>query len=125
MVRAATPDAVLTGVELLADLTGRDLLVVDVGGATTDVYSVLTPDAELSGPRAEVAGTAWRSRTVEGDLGLRHTAEGLVGAAEAEGLDLGAELREAARHRAEHPAFKAETEAERAADIELSALAAA
>ncbi|TDB69591.1 hypothetical protein E1182_29500, partial [Micromonospora sp. KC721] len=40
LVRAATPDAVLTGVEVLADTVGGDLVVVDVGGATTDVYSV-------------------------------------------------------------------------------------
>jgi hypothetical protein len=39
LVRAATPDAVLTAVERLAG--AHDLLVVDVGGATTDVYSVL------------------------------------------------------------------------------------
>src|SRR6185436_15014333 len=39
LVRAATPDAVLAAVELLADLTGTGVLVVDVGGATTDVYS--------------------------------------------------------------------------------------
>ncbi|HEU5129383.1 MAG TPA: glutamate mutase L [Glycomyces sp.] len=125
MVRAATPDAVLTGIELLADLTGEDLLAVDVGGATTDVYSVLTPDAELSGPRAEVAGTAWRSRTVEGDLGVRHTATGIVEAAAADGLDVPAALRDAARHRADHPGFRAATDAERADDAALSALAAA
>ncbi|MBO4210983.1 glutamate mutase L, partial [Micromonospora echinofusca] len=34
LVRAATPDAVLTGVEVLADAVGGDLAVVDVGGAT-------------------------------------------------------------------------------------------
>nr|WP_245598540.1 glutamate mutase L [Glycomyces arizonensis] len=124
MVKAATPDAVLTGIELLADMTGEDLLAVDVGGATTDVYSVLTPDAEMSGPRAEVAGTAWRSRTVEGDLGVRHTATGIVEAAEAADLDVPTTLRDAARHRTEHPGFRAETEAERTADAELSALAA-
>src|SRR4029453_18084222 len=40
LVRAATPDAVLAAVELLADVTSAGVLVVDVGGATTDVYSV-------------------------------------------------------------------------------------
>ncbi|WP_211253294.1 glutamate mutase L, partial [Glycomyces tenuis] len=118
MVKAATPDAVLTGIELLTDLLGEDLLAVDVGGATTDVYSVLTPDAERSGPRAEAAGTAWRSRTVEGDLGVRHTATGVVEAAEADGLDVPAAIRGAARHRAEHPDFRAETEAEQRIDAE-------
>jgi hypothetical protein len=121
MVKAATPDAVLTGVELLAETTGADLLVIDVGGATTDVYSVLTPDAEMEGPRAEVAGTAWRSRTVEGDLGVRHTAVGIVEAAEEEDLPTGWGLPEAARLRAANPAFQASDPAD---DAELSALAA-
>jgi uncharacterized protein (TIGR01319 family) len=125
MVRAATPDAVLTGVEmaaeLLAETGGGDLLVIDVGGATTDVYSVLTPDAEREGPRAEVAGTAWRSRTVEGDLGVRHTAVGITEAADDEDLPTSWGLPEAARLRAANPAFRASDAAD---DAELSALAA-
>jgi uncharacterized protein (TIGR01319 family) len=32
LVRGATPDVVLTAVELLATLSGGDLMVVDVGG---------------------------------------------------------------------------------------------
>ena len=40
MVRGATPDVVLTGVEVLAQAVG-DVVVVDVGGATTDVHSVV------------------------------------------------------------------------------------
>ncbi|MFI5892205.1 glutamate mutase L [Actinoplanes sp. NPDC051513] len=89
LVRAATPDAVLAGVELLADLTGTGVLVVDVGGATTDVYSALVPDAELTeGPRRDVAGTLWRARTVEGDLGVAVGAPGTVAAATAEKLAL-------------------------------------
>ncbi|GIM94855.1 glutamate mutase L [Paractinoplanes toevensis] len=89
LVRAATPDAVLAGVELLADLTGAGVLVVDVGGATTDVYSALLPDAEAeNGPQRDVAGTLWRSRTVEGDLGVAVGAGGTVAAATAEKLAL-------------------------------------
>jgi hypothetical protein len=87
LVRSATPDAVLAAVELLADTTGAGVLVVDVGGATTDVYSALVPDAESeSGPRRDVAGTLWRSRTVEGDLGVGVGAPGVVAAAGAERL---------------------------------------
>jgi len=87
LVRSATPDAVLAAVELLADATGAGVLVVDVGGATTDVYSALVPDAESeSGPRRDVAGTMWRSRTVEGDLGVGVGAGGVVAAAGAERL---------------------------------------
>ncbi len=86
LVRAATPDAVLSGVEVLADVAGGDLVVVDVGGATTDVYSVLTPDERAGGPGREVAGELWRARTVEGDLGVRWSAPGVVRAAVEERL---------------------------------------
>ena len=81
LVRAPTPDAVLTGVEVLAEVTG-DVLVVDVGGATTDVYSVLTTPAD----QGAAAGTAAATRTVEGDLGVRWSAPGVIAAAGAEGL---------------------------------------
>jgi uncharacterized protein (TIGR01319 family) len=80
LVRAPTPDAVLTGVEVLAEVAG-DVLVVDVGGATTDVYSVLTTPAS-----GAVAGDATAVRTVEGDLGMRWSARGVVAAAMAERL---------------------------------------
>jgi uncharacterized protein (TIGR01319 family) len=91
MVRAATPDAVLTGVEMLADgaagLPGAgDVLVIDVGGATTDVYSVTDPSADEAGAHREVVEVMWRARTVEGDLGVRWSAPGVVDAASAERL---------------------------------------
>ena len=80
LVRAATPDAVLAGVELLADGAGPgdEVVVVDVGGATTDVYSVLTPDPEEASLHREVVEVLWRERTVEGDLGMRWSAPGVV-----------------------------------------------
>ncbi|MGN9893701.1 glutamate mutase L [Micromonospora sp. L31] len=127
LVRAATPDAVLTGVEVLADTLGGDLAVVDVGGATTDVYSVLTPDERADGPGREVAGTLWRARTVEGDLGMRWSAPGVVRAAAEERLLAVGEqdvLARAAAVRAAAPGFLAESGAERAADRRIAALAA-
>ena len=89
MVRAATPDVVLAGVEVLADGAPErrsrrepgDVLVVDIGGATTDVYSVITPEGEDAGLRKEVVETMWRARTVEGDLGMRWNAANVVEAA--------------------------------------------
>jgi uncharacterized protein (TIGR01319 family) len=92
-VRAATPDAVLAGVEVLADgapaagVPGAgDVLVVDVGGATTDVYSVITPAGEDATLATQVVAPLWRARTVEGDLGMRWGAPGVVTAALAERL---------------------------------------
>lgn len=81
LVRGATPDVVLTGVELLAQQVEGDLLVVDVGGATTDVYSVLKQLDD-----SEVAGALAASRTVEGDLGMRWSAQGVAAAAAQEKL---------------------------------------
>ena len=60
MVRGATPDVVLTGVELLArgldaERPGvGDVVVVDVGGATTDVHSVVELDPEDAALSREV-----------------------------------------------------------------------
>ncbi|RIV37393.1 glutamate mutase L [Micromonospora radicis] len=127
LVRAATPDAVLTGVEALAEVAGGDLVVVDVGGATTDVYSVLTPDERADGPGREVAGALWRARTVEGDLGMRWSAPGVVRAAAEERLVGPAEvdgLTAAAALRAADPGFLPADAAGRAVDARIAALAA-
>jgi uncharacterized protein (TIGR01319 family) len=86
LVQAPTPDAVLRGVEVLADVVGGDVLVVDVGGATTDVYSVITPQGEDASIQRDVVGTLWHARTVEADLGMRWSAEGVVDAAARERL---------------------------------------
>lgn len=123
LVRGATPDVVLTAVELLADQTGQDLAVVDVGGATTDVYSVLAPDPERE---SEVAGTLWRSRTVEGDLGVRWNAPGVVEAARQERLLPSTEedrLAAAAAARATDARWLPADAGERAVDLRLAALA--
>jgi uncharacterized protein (TIGR01319 family) len=123
MVRAATPDAVRTAVERLAGVGERqpdgpatDVLVVDVGGATTDVYSVVAQPPRC----AEVAGSARVARTVEGDLGVRWGAVGVVEAAAAERLPAGPELAAAARQRVTTPGLAADA----GVDLELARLAA-
>jgi uncharacterized protein (TIGR01319 family) len=124
LVRGATPDLVLAGVELLADHTPGDLLVVDVGGATTDVYSALATQEDAD---AEVAGALWRSRTVEGDLGMRWSAPGVVAAAAAERLLAPGEepaLTAAAAARAADTGFLATSAEEREVDQRLATLAA-
>jgi hypothetical protein len=90
---------VLAGVELLADGAAGvpgvgDVLVVDVGGATTDVYSVVTPEGEDAVLHRDVVETLWRSRTVEGDLGMRWNAVGVLDAAIADRLVDAAEAHE-------------------------------
>jgi uncharacterized protein (TIGR01319 family) len=89
-VRAVTPDAVLEGVSVLAraraDAQPPGVVVLDVGGATTDVYCVPDPDAEQAALGREAVGVPPRRRTVEGDLGVAHSVADLRTAAAAEGL---------------------------------------
>jgi len=92
MVRAATPDAMLRGVEILAAVTDGDVLVFDVGGATADVYSVISPEGEAATLRREVVAPVWHARTVEGDLGMRWNACGVTQAASVENLMSGPDL---------------------------------
>ena len=61
-----TPGAVLEAAKLLRERIG-DLLVIDVGGATTDVHSVTDGSEEVR--RILIAPEPQAKRTVEGDLG--------------------------------------------------------
>ena len=89
-VRAVTPDAVLDGVAALARLRADaevpGVVVLDVGGATTDVYCVPDPDAEQATLGREAVGVPARRRTVEGDLGVFSSVDDLRASAAAEGL---------------------------------------
>lgn len=81
-----TPAAVLSAMELLAKGTETekglgDLVAVDVGGATTDIYSMSL--GEPSGVNTVIKGLPepYAKRTVEGDIGMRYSAAGIVEAA--------------------------------------------
>ena len=78
-----TPEAVLVAAELLAkgheDESGfGELMVIDIGGATTDVHTI----GEGFPKRTEVIFKGlqepFAKRTVEGDLGMRYSANALV-----------------------------------------------
>ena len=81
-----TPSAMLTSMKLLAKGTKTeegigDLVGVDLGGATTDIYSMsfglpTMGMTALKGLREEYA-----KRTVEGDIGMRYSIHGIVDAA--------------------------------------------
>ena len=78
-----TPNAVLMAAELLSrgygdELGLGDLMLADVGGATTDIYSMgsglpTQMNAILSGLEEPYA-----KRTVEGDLGMRYSSLGIL-----------------------------------------------
>ncbi|MDC5696929.1 glutamate mutase L [Intrasporangium calvum] len=129
MVEAATPDAVLRGVEVVAEVrSGGDVLVVDIGGATTDVYSVITPEGEDATLHKDVVAPLWHARTVEGDLGMRWNAQHVVEAAESEHLLGGVRdpqaLSSYAAHVHERPGSLPADDVERRLDLELARLAA-
>ena len=62
-----TPGAVLLAAEIFADTLG-DALVIDVGGATTDIHSVTNGSMEWTSRSIDPEPRA--KRTVEGDLGV-------------------------------------------------------
>jgi uncharacterized protein (TIGR01319 family) len=78
-----TPSAVLGAAVLLADgLESEkglgDLMVVDVGGATTDVYSIARGYPTHAGVMTRGLPEPYAKRTVEGDLGVRHNIDSLL-----------------------------------------------
>ncbi|HET7327013.1 MAG TPA: glutamate mutase L [Nocardioidaceae bacterium] len=125
MVHGATPDVVLTAVEVIAQHVG-DVAVVDVGGATTDVHSVVEVDPEDAGLGRQVVAAVPVSRTVEGDLGMRWSAVDTVRAGDEAGLVTSAELhglRDAAHRRHTDPALLPGTPAEHRHDRRLAEIA--
>ena len=80
-----TPAAVLFAMELLAkgtqDMPGfGELLAVDLGGATTDVYSMAKGDPTDADTFYECLPEPFAKRSVEGDIGMRYSASGIVDA---------------------------------------------
>ncbi|KGK91531.1 MutL protein [Desulfosporosinus sp. HMP52] len=78
-----TPSAVLSAAELLAQGEGSEpglgeLMIVDVGGATTDVHSVAKGDPSKPSVMLKGLPEPYVKRTVEGDLGMRYSSEALV-----------------------------------------------
>ena len=81
-----TPAAVLSAMELLAQGKGDEpgigeLVAVDVGGATTDVYSIADGMPEHMNTVFKGIPEPFAKRTVEGDIGMRYSIRGILEAA--------------------------------------------
>lgn len=87
-----TPAAVLAAMELLSKGTDEfgtapeckglgELVAVDVGGATTDIYSMTDGAPDRAGTVLKGLPEPFAKRTVEGDIGMRYSAAGIVEAA--------------------------------------------
>jgi uncharacterized protein (TIGR01319 family) len=78
-----TPAAVLKAAELLSKGTDSeqglgDIMVVDIGGATTDVYSIAKGNPTNATVYMHGLPEPFAKRTVEGDLGMRYSAVALL-----------------------------------------------
>lgn len=128
-IRMPTPAAVLAATAAIADAAlSADTLrpvVVDVGGATTDVHSALPVEAGEWGYVNTGLADERLTRTVEGDLGLRENAPAILDAAAATGwgaAEIGP-LAEPAARRATDRAFVPTDAEERRVDRRLAELA--
>jgi len=83
-----TPAAVLAAAELLATEAGA-LIAIDVGGATTDIYSITDGAPKAASVICKGLPEPFAKRTVEGDIGMRYSAQGII---EAAGISRIAEL---------------------------------
>lgn len=89
-----TPAAVMQAMTLLADGTKSEkgigeLIGVDVGGATTDVYSIAKGNPQNMNTITKGIPEPYAKRTVEGDIGMRYSVRGI---AEAAGIERIAKL---------------------------------
>jgi uncharacterized protein (TIGR01319 family) len=78
-----TPTAVLKAAQILAAGTPAekglgDLVILDIGGATTDVHSVGWGNPVQAGVIRKGLPEPYAKRTVEGDLGIRYNAESIL-----------------------------------------------
>lgn len=81
-----TPGAILMAAELLANGTYQeqgvgDVIVIDIGGATTDIHSILPSLEKLANEERGLVITNEKQsvyRTVEGNLGMRISATGII-----------------------------------------------
>lgn len=81
-----TPSAMMRAMQLLAEgcegETGiGELMALDVGGATTDVYSIADGMPKEGGTVYKGLPEPYVKRTVEGDIGMRYSIGGIVEAA--------------------------------------------
>lgn len=84
-----TPLAVMNGCELLSKGTREsegmgDLMAIDIGGATTDVYSMSHGHPTLSNVLVKGLPEPYAKRSVEGDLGMRYSLRSLAETADIE-----------------------------------------
>ncbi len=81
-----TPLAVMKAGELCGKVRGEEIMIVDVGGATTDIHSFADGAPKRSGCILKGLPEPFIKRTVEGDLGMRVSLRSLLEVISAKGL---------------------------------------
>jgi uncharacterized protein (TIGR01319 family) len=129
-----TPTAVLAAARLIAQGTPKEeglgeLMVVDIGGATTDIHSIARGESTEPGMVQKGLPEPFVKRTVEGDLGLRYNASSIVDAVGKEHFQSGLtssnlDLEDAINRLRHAPECLPESEPERILDTELARSAA-
>jgi uncharacterized protein (TIGR01319 family) len=130
MVKMPTPEAVLEATRLLSQGTDGvagvgDVLVLDIGGATTDVHSQRVIEAAVPGVEDPLLPAPLTLRTVEGDLGLRAGAPGVLAVdrrwIETESGGEESQLGQSVSFRAEHPDWIPQSDSEARLDALFAA----
>lgn len=132
-----TPGAILMAAELIAGGTFEeegvgDLVVIDIGGATTDIHSILPSLEKLAPEERGLVVTNEKQaayRTVEGNLGMRISATGIIEAIGSKGVlaklhleneEMSEELENYASFLEEHPEHIAASDRETQFDRALA-----
>lgn len=122
-----TPAAVMEALTLFSSFTG-ELMAVDLGGATTDIYSITEGLPTKAGTVLRGLPEPYAKRTVEGDIGMRYSAYGVT---EAVGSERVAKLANVSEETLnawinrihEDPGVLADSDEEKSMDFALAALA--
>jgi uncharacterized protein (TIGR01319 family) len=118
-----TPSAVLEAAKLIATGCGEtkglgELIVIDVGGATTDVHSIAKGEPRQGNTIVAGLPEPYEKRTVEGDLGLKYNLDRLLELAKDRDVPEGFEAVVRSFHKGKLP----ETEQEKACHRLLTCL---
>ncbi|MDD4077486.1 MAG: methylaspartate mutase accessory protein GlmL [Bacilli bacterium] len=128
-----TPYAVLKAAELLSrgylhEAGLGDIIVIDIGGATTDFYSICSGMPKQANVLVHGLEEPFAKRTVEGDLGMRYSAAGVLKNLSEEQIKLyrekGIDLRQEANYRNANIDFLPKNEREEYIDSVLARLCA-
>ncbi len=128
-----TPSSVLSALTLLSEGTENvkglgEIVCIDLGGATTDVYSIAKGYPSQSSVMLHGLQEPYAKRSVEGDIGMRYSSMGII---EAAGIEAVASLAKAEEQDVENyisilkkdKSFIPETQKEHMLDEALAALA--